>query len=149
MRPMQMAPAHEQIRNLLGRYCEAMDAADWEAVGALFAAAALTDGTGNEIARGAKAVSALYGGMVRLHDGSPRTRHLTANAVIDVEGDAATSRSSFLVLQQLPDGSLQAVAAGRYRDRFTCDQGAWRFAERAFHLDQTGDMSQHLNGFAP
>ena len=143
-----MTSAHEEIRNLLGRYCEAMDAADWDAVGALFADAALTDDAGHEIARGAAAVSALYGGMVRLHDASPRTRHLTTNPVIELDGDGATCRSSFLVLQQVQGGPLQVIAAGRYRDRFTCASGAWRFAERAFHLDQTGDMSHHLNGFA-
>jgi ketosteroid isomerase-like protein len=141
-----VSEAHEQIRNLLGRYCEAMDAADWAGVGALFAHGALTDGDGNELARGAQAVAAMYAGMVLLHDGSPRTRHLTVNAVVDVHGDTATCRSSFLVLQQLPGGPLQPIAAGRYRDRFTCSSGEWAFAERAFLLDQTGDLSGHLGG---
>jgi 3-phenylpropionate/cinnamic acid dioxygenase small subunit len=136
--------AHEQIRNLLGRYCEAMDAADWRGVGELFAGGALTDGDGNELARGAEAVAAMYAGMVQLHDGSPRTRHLTVNAVLDVTGDTAACRSSFVVLQQVPGGPLQPIAAGRYRDRFTCDAGAWSFAERAFLLDQSGDLSRHL-----
>ena len=136
--------AYEQIRNLLGTYCEAMDAADWDALGALFADGALTDGDGNEIARGAAGVARFYSGMVVLHDGSPRTRHLTTNAVISVDGDSATCRSSFAVFQQVEDGPLQPVAAGRYRDRFTGVDGAWRFAERAFHLDQVGDLSQHL-----
>ena len=38
-----MSEHHEQIRNLLGRYCELMDAADWHGVGALFAHARLTE----------------------------------------------------------------------------------------------------------
>jgi 3-phenylpropionate/cinnamic acid dioxygenase small subunit len=135
---------HEQIRNLLGVYCEVMDAGDWDGLGALFAHGALTDGDGNEVARGAQAVAALYGATVVLHDGSPRTRHLTTNPVIDVTGDTATCRSSFAVLQQVGDGPLAPVAAGRYRDRFVRADGAWRFAERAFHLDQVGDTSQHL-----
>jgi 3-phenylpropionate/cinnamic acid dioxygenase small subunit len=102
-----VSEAHEQIRNLLGRYCEAMDAADWAGVGALFPDGALTDGDGNELARGAEAVAAMYAGMVRLYDGSPRTRHLTVNPVLDVQDDAATCRSSFLVLQQLEGGPLE------------------------------------------
>jgi hypothetical protein len=136
--------AYEQIRNLLGVYCEVMDAGDWNGLGTLFADAALTDGDGNEVARGAEAVAQLYAAMVVLHDGSPRTRHLTTNPVIDVEGDTATCRSSFAVLQQVGEGPLVPVAAGRYRDRFVRTDGAWRFAERAFHLDQVGDTSQHL-----
>lgn len=136
--------AHEQIRNLLGTYCEVMDAGDWDRLGALFADGVLTDGDGNELARGADAVARLYAGMVVLHDGSPRTRHLTTNPVVSVGGDTATCRSSFAVLQQVGDEPLLPIAAGRYRDRFTCVDGAWRFAERAFHLDQVGDLSQHL-----
>ncbi len=139
-----MSEAHEQIRNLLGRYCEAMDAADWPAVGALFAAGALADEDGGDVARGADAVAALYRGMVQLYDGTPRTRHLTTNAVIEVSGDTATCRSAFLVLQQLDGGPLQPIAAGRYRDRFACRAGTWAFVERAFVLEQIGDLSHHL-----
>jgi hypothetical protein len=32
-----VSEAHEEIRNLLGRYCEAMDAADGAGLGTLFA----------------------------------------------------------------------------------------------------------------
>lgn len=137
--------AHEEIRNLLGLYCEVMDAGDWARLGALFADAVLTDGEGQEVARGADAVASLYAAMVVLHDGSPRTRHLTTNPVITVEGGTAECRSSFAVLQQVGDRPLQPVAAGRYRDRFLHADGAWRFASRAFHLDQVGDTSQHLS----
>ncbi len=136
--------AYEEVRNLLGTYCEVMDAGDWAGLGALFADGVLTDGDGNEVARGAPAVARLYGGMVVLHDGSPRTRHLTTNPVIQVDGDTASCRSSFVVLQQVGDGPLQPVAAGRYRDSFARTDGRWRFAVRAFHLDQVGDTSQHL-----
>lgn len=136
--------AHEEVRNLLGTYCEVMDAADWAGLGALFGRGRLTDGAGEEIARGADGVERLYASMVVLHGDSPRTRHLTTNSVIAVDGDVATCRSSFLVLQQVDDGPLLAVAAGRYRDRFARTNGAWHFTERAFHLDQAGDLSQHL-----
>ncbi len=136
--------AHEQIRNLLGTYCELMDAGDFDGLGSLLGQARLTDDKGREIARGGPAITSLWQAMVMLYDGSPRTRHLVTGPVITVEGDAATSRSSFTVLQQVTDGPLEPIAAGRYRDSFACMDSTWHFTERQFLLDQEGDVSRHL-----
>jgi 3-phenylpropionate/cinnamic acid dioxygenase small subunit len=138
-----VSEAHEAVRNLLGSYCEAMDAGDWMAFGALFERGELQDERGRVIARGAAAVTDLWTRMVRLHDGSPRTRHLVTGPVIEVDGGTATCRSSFAVLQQVGDGPLQPIAAGRYRDTFSAD-GGWHFTSRQFLLDQEGDLSQHM-----
>ena len=139
-----MTEAHEAIRNLLGTYCEVMDAGDWVALGALFTTGQLQDDKGRAIAHGAAAVTELWTSMVRLYDGSPRTRHLVTGPVIEVTGETATCRSSFAVLQQVGDGPLRPVAAGRYRDAFACIDGRWHFVSRQFLLDQEGDMSQHM-----
>jgi ketosteroid isomerase-like protein len=137
-----MSP-HEEVRNLLGTYCEVMDAADWKGLGRLFAEGHLVDEKGREIARGAEAVTALWSTMVRVYDGSPRTRHLITGPVITVHADTALCRSTFAVLQQGQDGVLRAIAAGRYRDTFACTDGTWHFTERQFLLDNEGDMSGH------
>lgn len=139
-----MSEAHEAIRNLLGSYCEVMDAGDWDGLGALFAQGALLDDKEREIARGAAAVTALWTAMVRRYDGSPRTRHLVSGPIIEVDGDTATCRSSFLALQQVDGGSLRPLAAGRYRDTFATMDGRWQFTSRQFFLDQEGDLSQHM-----
>ena len=139
-----MSDAHEAIRNLLGTYCEVMDAGDWIALGSLFDVGVLLDDRGREIARGPEAVTALWTAMVRLHNGSPRTRHLVSGPIIDLDGERATCRSSFVALQQVGDGPLHPVAAGRYRDEFACTDGQWHFVSRQFLLDQEGDMGQHL-----
>ena len=139
-----MSDAHEAIRNLLGTYCEVMDAGDWVGLGAMFAEAVLLDEQGRDIARGADAVTALWNAMVRVYDGSPQTRHLVSGPVIEVDGDVATCRSSFLALQKVGDGPLRPVAAGRYRDGFACAEGRWHFTSRQFFLDQEGDVSEHL-----
>lgn len=136
--------AHEAVRALHGLYTEAMDAADWTTVGELFARGRLTGPDGATVAEGGAGVRDLYSSMVLLHDGSPRTRHITANAVIEVDGDTATSRAAFVVHQQLDGAPLQAICAGRYLDRFSCTDGSWHFVERQFHLDQVGDLSGHL-----
>ena len=142
------APAYEQIRNLLGLYCERMDAGRFADLGDLFRDAAMTDETGGVIAQGAAAVEKMYAQGTQLYDGSPRTRHVTANAVIEVDEDAgtATSRSSYVVFQGTDSLPLQPIITGRYRDRFARDgaTGAWRFAERTFYVDQVGDLSHHL-----
>lgn len=139
-----MSEAHEEIRNLLGRYCELMDAGDWTGLAELFADAVLTDFDGREAARGYDGVLRLYRDGTQTYDGSPRTRHLTTNPVIDVDGDDAVARSSFVVFQATDELALRPIAAGRYRDRFACRDGQWRFVGRAFALDQVGDLSRHL-----
>jgi 3-phenylpropionate/cinnamic acid dioxygenase small subunit len=134
----------DEIRNLLGTYCELMDAADWAAVGQLFADAELTAGNGAVVAAGADAVRALYENGTRLHDGSPRTRHITANTIVEVDGDTASARSSYVVFQATDQLALQPIITGRYRDEFVRDDGAWRFARRQFVVDSVGDLSSHL-----
>jgi 3-phenylpropionate/cinnamic acid dioxygenase small subunit len=139
-----MTDDHHAITNLLGTYCELMDAADWPAVGALFADAQLTTGDGALIAAGTDAVRALYENGTRLYDGSPRTRHVTANPIIDVDGDTATVRASYVVFQAVDGFALQPIITGRYRDSFVKDASGWRFARRQFVVDHVGDLTHHL-----
>ena len=138
--------AGDELRNLLGLYCERIDAGDFAGVGQLFEHGALADGSGNELARGAEAVAAFYAKGTLLHDGSPRTKHLVTNTVLGIDDAAgrATARSSYLVLQQVGAGALQPIITGRYVDTFHRVSGAWRFAERRFFVDLVGDLRQHL-----
>ena len=138
--------ASDEIRNLLGTYCERMDLGDFDGIGALFASGTLADEHGQPIAAGAEAVAALYRTGTKLYDGSPRTKHVVANSVVDVDEAAgrAVVRSSYVVFQQTDALPLQAIIAGRYVDTFACDSDAWRFEERRFTIDLLGDLSHHL-----
>ncbi|MFL6238621.1 MAG: nuclear transport factor 2 family protein [Actinomycetes bacterium] len=142
----RVSDSYDEIRNLLATYCELMDAGDWEGLADLFADAVLSDFEGHEAARGRDGVLRMYRDGTQTYDGSPRTRHLTPNSVIEVDEAAgsATARSSFVVFQSTDKLCLQPIAAGRYRDEFAKRDGRWRFTARAFSLDQTGDLSQHL-----
>lgn len=138
----------DEIRNLLGRYCEAIDRGDWIAVGELFARGALATEDGAELARGREAVADFYRGGTQLHDGSPRTKHIVTNTVLRFEGaDMAVATSSYVVLQAI-DGelALQPIIAGRYTDTFADvpSTGGWHFVERRFAVDLMGDLSHHL-----
>ena len=141
----------DQVRNLLGSYCDRMDTADWAGVGALFAAGRLTSG-GHVLAEGAEAVAAFYERGTQLHGGSPRTKHLVLNTRLEPgPGGTVVARSSYLVLQAV-DGELplQPMITGRYVDRFELADGAdavW--VERAFEVDLVGDLSHHLTWSPP
>jgi hypothetical protein len=141
-----MVDGAQAVRNLLGEYCERMDLGDWPGVGDLFAHGALADEHGTVLAAGADAVAAFYRSGTQLHDGSPRTKHLVLNTILDLDDAAgtATARSSYLVLQQPPGGELHPIITGRYRDAFEQADGPWRFTERRFLVDLVGDLSSHL-----
>jgi 3-phenylpropionate/cinnamic acid dioxygenase small subunit len=139
--------AAEDIRRLLFTYCELMDAGEFEALADLFTAAVLTDEHGNVVADGRDAMLRLWRGGTHLYDGSPRTRHITANSIIDIAPDeqTATARSSYVVFQATDALALQPIITGRYRDRFGRDlDGRWTFTERCFLVDHMGDLSHHL-----
>ena len=142
-----MVDAHEQIRNLLGIYCERMDAGDFAGLAELFADARLADEHGTVFATGSAEVLALWQAQTHMYDGSPRTRHVTANPVIDVDDatGAATARSSYVVFQGTEDFPLQPIVTGRYADTFARgDDGRWHWTERRYAIDHTGDLSHHL-----
>jgi ketosteroid isomerase-like protein len=134
----------EEIRNLLGRYCELMDAGDFTTLAALFAHATLADEQGNVFATGADEMRAMWERQTILYDGKPGTRHVTANPVIHVDGDKATCSSSYVVFQGTPDLPLQPIVTGRYADTFTRAGGEWRFTQRRYAVDHLGDLSHHL-----
>jgi len=134
--------AERQILNLLHRYAECVDDGDFDGVSALFEHAEfhLAGATGQ---RGA-AVGEVMRSTVATYDGSPRTKHVTTNAIIDVDTVTARCRAYFTVFQATPTLPLQPIITGRYHDRFECVDGTWRFAERAIVIEQIGDVSQHL-----
>jgi ketosteroid isomerase-like protein len=140
-----MDSPHEQIRNLLGTYCERMDAGDFAGLAELFADARLADDQGNVFATGSVEVLAMWQAQTHLYDGSPRTRHVTANPVIDIHGDVATCSSSYVVFQGVDDFPLQPIVSGRYADTFARDDAArWHWTERRYAVDHAGDLSHHL-----
>jgi 3-phenylpropionate/cinnamic acid dioxygenase small subunit len=129
------------------RYAELIDAADFDAIGTLFANAIITNEGVEGTIEGAEAVAKLYRRSNRVHDdGTLRTRHVTANVLVDIDEatNTATARSAFVVLQQTAKLPLQPIATGRYRDRFARTNGEWHFAERHIIVDHVGDVREHL-----
>jgi 3-phenylpropionate/cinnamic acid dioxygenase small subunit len=141
-----MADDRSEIETLLHRYAEAIDAGDFAAVGELFAHGRICGPDGTTIAHGADGVTALYTATTRRYpdDGTPKTRHMVTNVVVEVSGDTAEVRSRFTVYQATDTLPLQPIIAGDYADRFARVDGTWRFAERVMKPALYGDLSQHL-----
>ncbi|MGW5868658.1 nuclear transport factor 2 family protein [Streptomyces sp. NPDC055239] len=135
-----------QIENLIVRYSHLVDEGDFAEFGALFDEADFV--FGDLTLRGHKAIEGLIRSTLIVHDdGTPRTRHVTTNILIEVDeaDDSAVARSYYNILQAVP-GLLppQTVAGGRYRDRFERRGGTWYFARREVTIDFTGDTRYHL-----
>ena len=83
--------------------------------------------------------------------GGRATKHITTNALIEVDEAAstATSRSYWVLLVSTsPNDPIRPILAGRYHDAFTCIDGRWRFTAREYIVDLTGAESSALLGGA-
>ena len=142
--------AARRIENLLYSYAERIDAGDFEGVADLFAHGRVTASptlAPEQTFEGRERVLALYRGSARLHaDGTPRTKHVTTNAIIEVADGArtASARSYYTVFQQVEKQPLQPIICGRYHDSFQCLDGRWWFDTRLMIVDLVGDLSRHL-----
>jgi len=142
-------PARE-IENLIYRYAERIDAGDLEGVAELFTHGRIAVSAGaspQQTIEGRDRVLALYRGSTRLYDdGTPHTRHVTTNTIIEIEDGASTAsaRSYYTVFQQVDGLSLQPIICGRYQDSFQRIDGRWWFDTRIMLIDLVGDLSRHL-----
>ena len=140
----------DAIRSVLATYAARLDAGDFAGMAQLFEHALVTSAGGGMHATGAAEVLDVFEHSTRrFPNGTPCTKHVTTNAIVEVDAVAgiATSRSYFTVFQQTETLALQPVVAGRYHDAFqrTTD-GTWEFSARDITIDLTGDLRDHLFG---
>ena len=140
--------ARTAIEHIVYGYAERVDLGDFAGVAELFANAVYKGGGPDDPGvEGSAPVQQILETMVkRYDDGTPRTKHVTTNLIIDADEDEATAsaRSYYTVFQQVDDTPLQPIIAGRYHDRFVRADGAWRLTERVIFCDLIGDLSRHL-----
>ena len=138
--------AETQITNLLYRYAECIDTGDLDGAAELFGHARVRVRAEETI--DAARLLRIWKSLIVLHaDGTPRTKHVTTNPIIEVDEEAGTAscRSYYTVLQQTDESPLQTIVTGRYHDRFERVDGRWRFSYRDLTLiDMVGDVSHHL-----
>lgn len=143
-----MSDARYAIEKLIFTYAELMDQGDCDGVAALFEHAAVTNDRG-EVVEGTEAFAARWHRNVIVHpDGTPRTRHVTTNLVVDVDEEqtTATARSYVTVFQEVEGVlPLQPIFAGTYHDSFERVDGRWRFTARHKGTHSLGDLSHHIS----
>ncbi len=108
---------------LIALYANLNDAAQWDAVVALYAedGVMIRPTAPDAPLEGRAAILAAFKGR------PPRkTRHVCSNVVIEVLSATEASGESAMILFQ-PDG---APLAGSFHDRFVLTTDGWRFAER-------------------
>ncbi|GAY14984.1 nuclear transport factor 2 family protein [Mycobacterium sp. shizuoka-1] len=147
--------SRDEITELLYRYAELIDSGDFDSVGQLLSRATF-GGTYTPRLSGAQDIAGLFAATIRRFPdtgsnvagpaapGTPKTRHLVLNAIVDIDGDTAAARSTFLVVQATDTVPFQPIVAGRYDDRFARDADGWYFTERKVDVEMIGDVSAHL-----
>jgi 3-phenylpropionate/cinnamic acid dioxygenase small subunit len=131
----------DTLTTMMYRYCELFDTGNFDAFASQF-----EHGRWHRAEPGTDATRQWITDHVITYDGSPRTKHITTNIIVEVDEDAgtATAQSYITVLQAVPDLPLQPIFAGRYRDRFERIDGEWRWRERAVLSDLRGNTAHHV-----
>ena len=145
-----MEDVERAIERVVYGYTERLDAGDLRGAAEILAPArwkVSPDDIG--ITRTDDIHSFLERSVMRYDDGTPRTKHVVTNLLIDYDDNVphqAQSRSYFTVLQQLDDFPLQPIMGGRFHDWFERVDGEWRLMERVILSDLFGDLSRHVRG---
>tara|TARA_B100000767_G_scaffold261661_1_gene273496 strand:- start:653 stop:1123 length:471 start_codon:yes stop_codon:yes gene_type:complete len=139
---------HDQdITNLLFTYTERFDLGDFEGAADIFKHAKIIIGSNGETINSQGLLENWRSMVVVYESGTPRTKHVCTNAIVDVDLDnaTATSRSYYIVYQQTKVLPFQPIVAGRYVDKFELVADQWRFSERDYRLmEMVGNISKHL-----
>lgn len=120
--------SEREIARALTRFARAMDARDWPELLRIMAADATGDlGTG-PLASPQAVVDCIAGYL----DACGATQHLLGNLLVEVDGDAATSRCYVSDMHLGPAGQEHVTFAtlGDYHDRWARQDGVWRMVHR-------------------
>ena len=119
----------DAIREVLAEYCFRLDDGRFAEMAALFT----EDGTWDTAfgkATGRPAIAELARSLrTRVAEPRPRAVHLVTNIVIALEGERATVRSNWMVMQTSPEGP-RIGSGGAYDDEMVKEGGRWQFRYR-------------------
>ncbi len=134
-----VADEKDAIRELMARYCHALDACGFGEVASLFAEHEWTTTYGS--ARGRAQIEALLASVVPRPGEGPQRKHYITNIIIKLGDDGrASARSDYLVVRE-SQGGLMPVMGGTYLDAFIKHDGAWLFSRKELVHNIMGDMA--------
>ena len=121
-----------EIRDLIVRYAQCLDARDHRGYALLFARDGRWSGRMGD-ATGPEAIEAmLVEGIGPTPEGFRNTRnfHLMSNILIQVDGNTATAESRLVYFARSAEARPVPMLAGRYFDELVREDGRWRFKFR-------------------
>jgi uncharacterized protein (TIGR02246 family) len=127
--------ARERIRDLVAAYAHCADSGRFDELVALFADDGVLETPDGQAHGGRDAIRAFLTGtkthLAATAARAPLIRHHVSNLRIVVSGPTAATGAAyfFVITERGPDHW------GRYRDRYVCVAGQWRFAHRRVRLD--------------
>jgi ketosteroid isomerase-like protein len=134
----------QAIVDVLTRYTTALDLKDWDLLAEQFTPDAVVDysAEGGPVCHGrAEMVADCQADLGKLD----ATHHLTGNFVIEVQGDAATSRSLVQAWHYSAAGGERGgtqLMAGGYEDRLVRTSDGWKLEHRRLLVAfESGDQS--------
>jgi DNA-binding GntR family transcriptional regulator len=134
---LQRLVDRQEIRDVLSRYCRALDRMDKEMAYAVWheGGTAFYDGIYEGTGRG------FIDWVWQAHAAMERHSHQITNVLIELNGDRAISEAYVTVaLWTLPDADglqKELVGRGRYLDRFSKKHGRWAIEHRTHLLDMS------------
>lgn len=143
---VQALEDEKEIREVLVKYGEYLDARDYRAYAQLFAQGGVWSG-GFGSFTGPAAIEAMLEKNMGTHEEGFVNKdnfHLNTTMVVHVEGDSAKARSRYLFITRSPDERPVVALAGRYEDELVREAGEWKIRTRRSH-----GVIPHRDGNAP
>lgn len=131
-----MTEDQDQIRRTLAEYCQLLDDGRFDQWADLFAEDARLVLLG-KVTTGRDAIRSY---MMKVQPDGSRGLHMTANSVVDADGDVATAATDYMFVRPSGEG-LAIIAAGRYHDRLVRGRTRWRFSEREITMVAAQELS--------
>lgn len=136
------------IRELFDAYAHCADRRDAEGQKSLFTVdthfLVYMEGEGTEPTQeldGREALTPVFDDLNRYE----ATTHFNGQSTVALDGDRATGESYCIAhhVSSAEGRRTLMIAALRYRDTFSKDDGSWRFAERRLYVDWTETRTLH------
>jgi uncharacterized protein (TIGR02246 family) len=133
---VQRLEDREAISALFMRYRHCLDEKDFSGYAALFAR------DGEFVAAGGSAsgreqieqlVDGMRGSLLTVAAGDDL--HIVVNPDIELDGDRATARSTWIYVVRDDEGGPSLCKVGHYEDDLVREEGEWRFARRFAPMD--------------